>query len=167
MYLFVDSPLTKNWPLFIYLYFYLFCISYFIITWKIMGFGLNGAVNKVTKQYAYRTILSLGKGCVGAMLKWGKIMRNYYKKVIHSRFSFSVLFSSIFWQIKSDSLMKSDYTNNYLGYWTDNGACYYYYTGEDRSYDALLKHLYRAFQSHDIPVRYSFIRLFMTISYLI
>lgn len=43
--------------------------------------------------------------------EWGNIMRNYYNKTYDN--------------------LNNDFTNNYLGYWTDNGMCYWYNAGKD------------------------------------
>jgi hypothetical protein len=71
-----------------------------------VGLGVMGSVEEIEAHTTFDFIVQIGSGVNEAADTWGQIMRSYYNK--------------------GDSYRKSDFTNNYLGYWTDFGACYYY-----------------------------------------
>ena len=52
---------------------------------------------------------------------WGQHLRTYYNK--------------------PSTYRKSDFSNNYLGYWTDFGACYYYNLDGESSYASALNNV--------------------------
>lgn len=54
----------------------------------------------------FEFIFRLGKNVNDAVDSWGMTLRNLYQK--------------------STAYRDSDFSVNYLGYYTDNGACYYY-----------------------------------------
>ena len=100
----------------------------------IFGLGIVSAVDTVPKGYEMETLVVAGENITGTMEKWGKLLRIRYKKEDHYRLA--------------------DFTINYLGYYTDNGACYYYHTGEYDNYeDALIAVKENGLKS-GIPHRY-------------
>ena len=100
----------------------------------IFGFGIVPEVDSVPKQYSMETVLVGGQNVTGTMEKWGELLRMKYKK--------------------QDKYRLADKSVNYLGYYTDNGACYYYNTGEFSNYEeVVLAVKQKAFESN-IPYRY-------------
>ena len=65
---------------------------------------------------------------------WGYILRKYYNR--HTQFR------------------DSDLVNNYLGYWTDNGAYYYYLTETNMTYEDTMIKAKEYGDSVGIPYRY-------------
>lgn len=49
---------------------------------------------------------------------------------------------------------KSGLVTDYLGYWTDNGAYYYYNTLPELNYENTMIEMSNYFKYHNIPVRY-------------
>ena len=82
-------------------------------------FGLPGLVDQLPENgYDISTIISYSdKGFYESVQKWGATLRKYTGKGLERR--------------------ESDDTVNYLGYWTDNGAFYYYNTEENKNYEVL------------------------------
>ncbi len=68
------------------------------------------------------------------MEKWGSTLRKRYGKTLEKR--------------------SSDMTANYLSYWTDNGAFYYYHTDQDNNYGDQLQKI----AQQDIPFQAEFQR---------
>ena len=99
-----------------------------------VGFGISGSVNDVPNLYVYKTVLVAGQNITGTMLKWGHLLRMLYGK--------------------EDTYRKSDFSINYLGYWTDNGACYYYNTGNYSNYEEALTAVKKTADEDGIPFRY-------------
>ena len=109
-------------------------------TWKtspgqeVFGFGIMDSVNEIPEEYAYETVLVAGQNVTDTMMKWGKFMQRFYNR--------------------DDSYRYSDYTINYLGYWTDNGACYHYCTGKYDNYEDALVDMKKYSDQQGIPYRY-------------
>lgn len=100
----------------------------------VVGFGLLGSVKEVPEGYVYKTVLVAGQNITGTMEKWGKLLQQDYNREEWYRYN--------------------DLTNKYLGYWTDNGACYHYCTGDYDNYeDALIAEKEYADET-GIPYRY-------------
>ena len=83
-----------------------------------LWFGLPGLVKSLPDSgYDMETIISYGDvGFYESIQKWGLELRTKHKKSLKRR--------------------ESDDTVNYLGYWTDNGAFYYYNTEDGFQIDA-------------------------------
>ena len=99
-----------------------------------IGIGLVGSVDSVPQNYVFKSVLVAGENITGTMAKWGSLMRKMYSK-------------------ESD-VRKTDFSINYLGYWTDNGACYYYNTGPYLNYEQALIAVKEDADEQDIPYRY-------------
>eukprot|EP01083_Nonionella_stella_P214717 773442_1 len=83
-----------------------------------MQWGLLGNISTVEKDFSISFILSAsryGGGLNSAMRSWGDRLLSYHGK-------------------RRGNAHDRDYTLNYLGYSTDNGAYYYYYTEPGKNY---------------------------------
>ena len=100
----------------------------------IFGFGILGMVDSVPKGYAMETLMVAGQNITETMDKWGRLLRIRYKK--------------------EDQYRQDDFSINYLGYYTDNGACYYYYTGDYANYEEALIAVKKDADNKGIPYRY-------------
>ena len=99
-----------------------------------VGIGLIGTVDSVPPKYAFKSVLVAGENITGTMAKWGSLMRRMYSK--------------------DSSYRKTDYSINYLGYWTDNGACYYYNTGSYSNYEEAIIAVKEDADKQGIPFKY-------------
>ena len=81
--------------------------------------GFHGEVESIPAGTVFRMLLVKGRGMNETVFKWGDLLRKYY-----------------------DNRRESSYADvglSHLGYWTDNGAYYYYKTAPDMDYhDTLL-----------------------------
>lgn len=97
--------------------------------------GLMGNTKRVPRYFASWVIASYsGEGINMAMTRWGELMRVYYGRGTEYR--------------------DSDLTNNYIGFWTDNGAYYYYKTEPGLNYENTLLSEVRYASDNSIPYRY-------------
>ena len=103
-------------------------------TSTIFGLGIVGNVTSVPNGYTMETIVYGGRNITGTMAEWGSVLRTLYKK--------------------DDQYRLADKSINYLGYYTDNGACYYYSTGEYSSYEDAILAVKKSADYHDIPYNY-------------
>ena len=103
-------------------------------TYHTIGYGLLGSINEVPPSYTYKTLMVVGENVTGTMRKWGELLRKEYNK--DGRFR------------------KTDFSLNYLGYWTDHGSCYYYSTGAYKDYEQVYKDVYWSSSFSHIPIRY-------------
>ena len=72
-----------------------------------------------------------------AFSKWGSALRKYHGKSVDG--------------------IQRDVARKYLGYWTDNGAYYYYNTIPDNDYENTLMTLKKTFEEEEekkLPVQY-------------
>eukprot|EP00731_Ephydatia_muelleri_P018789 Em0011g829a len=99
-----------------------------------VGFGIISSVDTVPPEYYFKTVMVGGQNVTGTMETWGELLRALYKK--------------------DDTARRNDFTNNYLGYWTDNGACYYYNTGTYPNYEEVLLAVKSNADQQGIPFRY-------------
>lgn len=67
------------------------------------------------------------------MEEWGAILLKFYNKNTN---------------IKDD-----DYMINYLSYWTDNGAYYYWLTETNKNYEETILDLFDSFNQNKIPFK--------------
>ncbi len=110
-------------------------------TWKptgsdvpVWGSGFLGTVESIPAGYSMETIMVAGQNVSDTIDKWGKLMRKRYGK--------------------TDCYRTTDPSINYLGYYTDNGACYYYHTGEYKNYEEALLDVKKKADSNGIPYNY-------------
>lgn len=81
----------------------------------ILKYGIQGGVTEVPADFSLETIFSLGNGVTNSMDMWGQKLLTRYGK--------------------NRNVANSDFTTNYLGYSTDNGAYYYYKTEDKKNYE--------------------------------
>lgn len=100
----------------------------------IFATGIVGSVESVPKGYSMETLVVGGHNLTGTMDTWGHLLRTRYKK--------------------DDKYRRDDFSINYLGYYTDNGACYYYYTGDYSNYEEAMIAVKKDADDNNIPFRY-------------
>jgi hypothetical protein len=96
--------------------------------------GIQGEIENLPKNFTQRYILYFGKGINESMISLGDILLEF-----------------------NNATRKSLYANvctSYLGYWTDNGAFYYYKTKKGMNYEETLVAIKDYFDKHQIPIKY-------------
>ncbi|XP_050418353.2 uncharacterized protein LOC126831744 [Patella vulgata] len=100
-----------------------------------LDWGIMGGVMEIPEDFMSQYMIFYSpNGINQAFQEWGNIMRDFYGKDPYYR--------------------KSDMTINYLGYWTDNGAYYYFKTEGDDTYEQTIYDLQSMATKQDIPYRY-------------
>ncbi|XP_071834017.1 uncharacterized protein [Apostichopus japonicus] len=95
--------------------------------------GVMGKVKEIPKGYKLQTVIHFGMGLKKAWFGWGNLLlKNYGTKR---------------WTDTDPSL-------KYLGYWTDNGAFYYYNMEKGKNYDQTLVDVKKYVDENYIPYRY-------------
>ena len=101
----------------------------------VFNFGLMGSIRKIEAPgLELEYIVSYGNSFGEAFERWGKALRDYHGKIVRDN--------------------REDLVSDYLGYWTDNGAFYYYHTLEGLNYEDTLVSLKGTFEQMGIPVRH-------------
>ncbi|XP_072031491.1 uncharacterized protein [Amphiura filiformis] len=104
-------------------------------TWSnAVEWGVMGSVTSIPKDYNYETAIVFAPGIKQAVISYGDILLKHYGK---SRDAYNI-----------------DFTSNYLGYWTDNGAYYYKHTAPNMTYDETLMKVKDYSDGLNIPYRY-------------
>jgi hypothetical protein len=96
--------------------------------------GIQGNIQKIPKNFSQKFILLFGKGINQSIERLGDILSKYH-----------------------NSMRKSLYANivtSYLGFWTDNGAYYYYKTERGMNYEDTMVSIKEYFDEKKIPIRY-------------
>ncbi|XP_056009973.1 uncharacterized protein LOC125678812 [Ostrea edulis] len=101
---------------------------------KSVGWGVMGGVKLVPPGYQCDTILYYAKGINKAFEGWGRLMKKWYGR--------------------TDEFVRTDLTISHLGYWTDNGAYYYYLTEQNKTYEDTMLDVKKYADSQNIPYRY-------------
>ncbi len=96
--------------------------------------GLHGLVDKVPAGFSQEIILYAGQGVNQTVFDWGSQLLKLGGKT----------------RVDQDS----DFTANYLGYWTDNGAYYYYKTEPDKNYELTMLDVVQDLKTERIPAKY-------------
>ncbi len=96
--------------------------------------GLNEGIKNLPKNFSHLTVLVLSKSIKGAWKLWGKTMRSIYQRKIPAN--------------DSEPMLK------YFGYWTDNGADYYYNYDTTMGYAKTLLTLRKRYKDEGIPLGY-------------
>ncbi|XP_067662761.1 uncharacterized protein [Haliotis asinina] len=97
--------------------------------------GIMGGVSDIVPGFETSTILYYSnQGINKGFVSWGQILQKMYER--------------------DNSFVKSDFTINYLGYWTDNGAYYYYNTEPQKNYQDTILDVATAIKETGIPFRY-------------
>lgn len=96
--------------------------------------GFNNRLRNVPAGFSQQTILAFGSGINRTWDVWGQSLRALEGvRQPHN---------------DADAILK------YLGYWTDNGAYYYYNFDLEKGYDGTLKLLAADYRQNQIPIRY-------------
>ena len=101
---------------------------------KLISSGLNEDLTNLPANFSHGTILVFSKGIGKTWNVWGKALRAMYKRKIPAN--------------DHDALLK------YYGYWTDNGADYYYNYDTTLGYENTLLSLRERYKKEDIPLGY-------------
>lgn len=100
----------------------------------VLHYGVMGSVLEVPAGFSLETIFSLGSGVSNSMDTWGeKLLKRYGK---------------------NRTIANSDFTINYLGYSTDNGAYYYYKTEDNKNYEQTIIDVKTYADKEKIPYRH-------------
>ncbi|CAL1533730.1 unnamed protein product [Lymnaea stagnalis] len=104
---------------------------------QVLHYGIMGLVDTVPSNYSVDFIIYYSnEGINQAMSGWGLFLRELYgKKQFYRTFM--------------------DTTVNYLGYWTDNGAYYYYNTEKDKNYEATIIDVVNYINNTRTPFQYT------------
>ncbi|CAF3984657.1 unnamed protein product [Rotaria sordida] len=104
-------------------------------TTNILQCGVLGSIISIPENYNYSMIIFYSsKGINEGIREWGKTMQQAYNRTNQYRLN--------------------DLTINYLGYYTDNGAYYYYNTEKEINYEETLINIY-----HQIRLPFHYIQL--------
>lgn len=96
--------------------------------------GFNPDLRNVPAGFEQQTLVAFGKGINHTWDAWGKAL--------------------LALEGASRPSDDADATLKYLGYWTDNGAGYYYNYDSDKGYAGTLEALVRRYRDEQIPIRY-------------
>jgi hypothetical protein len=96
--------------------------------------GFGGMIEKIPAGTTHKVLVVRGHGINATMLKWGDLLRAWYQ---HER---------------PDAY--ADVGLAYLGYWTDNGAYYYYKTEKGMNYEDTLLKVKQDAEERGIPYGY-------------
>jgi len=96
--------------------------------------GLSGRVNEVPEGFAQETILFGGDGVNQTVYDWGSQLLAVGGK--------------------SRNNSDKDLTANYIGYWTDNGAFYYYNTEPGKNYETTMVDVADYLKKENLPIAY-------------
>ena len=101
---------------------------------KIINSGLNEGMKHLPSNFTHKTILVLSKGIKNVWNIWGEVLRTMYNRKIPSNDQGAIL--------------------KYYGYWTDNGADYYYNYDTTLGYSQTLLALGKKYKKEGIPLGY-------------
>ena len=96
--------------------------------------GLNEEIKNLPKGFTHSTIMIFDEGIQTAWNTWGNALRKLYNRVRP--------------QNDADVVLKT------FGYWTDNGADYYYNYDTTKGYENTLLDLRKVYQKENIPLGY-------------
>jgi hypothetical protein len=88
-----------------------------------LDFGVLGSVKEIEKGLYFDFLVSIGDSINGVFENWGTQLANKYYK-------------------KDRTYTDIDFSNRYLGYWTDNGLCYWYNPGSSGNYTQTLRQVF-------------------------
>ncbi len=101
---------------------------------QLLTCGTHGEVSEIPQGFSQETIIYAGDGINKTLSDWGSQLLTLGGK--------------------SRASENSDPSLNYLGYWTDNGAYYYYKPESDKTFADTFIDLAADFRQRAIPVRY-------------
>ncbi|CAF4953399.1 unnamed protein product [Rotaria sp. Silwood1] len=104
-------------------------------TINVLEYGVMGSILSIPANYNHSMIVFYSsKGINKGIREWGQMMQRAYNRTNQHRLN--------------------DLTINYLGYYTDNGAYYYYNTEKGINYEETIINVY-----HQIPLPFHYIQL--------
>lgn len=101
---------------------------------KEVASGFNPNLRNVPAGFSQETLVVFGKGINKTWDLWGRALLDL--------------------QGAKRPAYDADATLKYLGYWTDNGAAYYYNYDADKGYAGTLQSLVERYRQEQIPIRY-------------
>jgi len=96
--------------------------------------GFNSELSNLPKDYSHQTILVAAEGINNSFEIWGHALTDLYGKKRPAN--------------------DADVTLKYVGYWTDNGAEYYYKYDLDKGYEGTLLAVKDYYDRNRIPIKY-------------
>jgi hypothetical protein len=99
-----------------------------------MASGFNPALRGLPEGFTQETLMVFGQGINRTHERWGQALLRL--------------------QGVRRLAADADATLKYLGYWTDNGATYYYHYDADKGYAGTLRALVGQYRKERIPIRY-------------
>lgn len=96
--------------------------------------GLNPGVSDLPKGFSHSTLMAFDSGIRATWNDWSAALLNLAGKTMPSN--------------------DADFSLRYLGYWTDNGAAYYYNYDTNSGYDGTLEKVVERYRAEKIPIRY-------------
>ncbi|MBD3211184.1 MAG: hypothetical protein GF311_01155 [Candidatus Lokiarchaeota archaeon] len=96
--------------------------------------GIQGEITSLPKNFSQKFILYFGKGINNPMEEVGNLLLRYHNSERKNLYV--------------------DIVCSHLGFWTDNGAYYYYKTEKGLNYEDTLVAIKDYFEEKDIPIRY-------------
>ena len=96
--------------------------------------GLKPEVGMLGKPLTHRSLMVFGRGIGATFSAWGSTLTEFYGK--------------------KRPAYDADPTLKYFGYWTDNGADYYYRYDKDLGYRGTLVKVAESYRREDIPLGY-------------
>ncbi len=96
--------------------------------------ALNKDLRKLPAGFSHETLMTFGPGIHDTFLAWGKALSSHLRS--------------------PRPPIDADPVQRYLGYWTDNGAFYYYNYDPQKGYTGTLEALADHYREKRIPIRY-------------
>ena len=93
-----------------------------------------GSVEKIPKHVSLETVVVWGPNLRDAMKRWGDVLRLYNGKDTNNS--------------------HNDYVSNFLGYWMDNGAYYYYNPLPNQTYEETVLEINDRMMKQNVSIRY-------------
>ncbi|XP_059154794.1 uncharacterized protein LOC131940186 isoform X2 [Physella acuta] len=105
----------------------------------LLNWGVMGGVDSIPAGFELKTFAFCSQDGVGAAFSgWGDVMKRVYNKT----------------KDVTDYYQSNDLSLTHLGYWTDNGAYYYYHTEDSKDYETTLLDVKHYSIESKIPYRY-------------
>ncbi len=109
-----------------------FMATSLIQTNNVLEYGVMGSMTSITPNYNHSFIVFYSSNGINeGVREWGKTMQKAYNRTNQYRVN--------------------DFSINYFGYYTDNGAYYYYITEDGKNYEQTM---FDVFQNISAPLRY-------------
>lgn len=100
---------------------------------QVLGFGFLGLVAEIPAGWKHQTVMVAGQGINNTMYAWGNLLLQIGNK--------------------QRTAIDADFQTNYLSYWTDNGAYYYYNTEPNKTYEQTMLDVKSYWAQLNLPVR--------------